>query len=71
MEYFGEVRHVDLGLAAEDDGALDGVFQFADVAGPIVALEGGHGGFGEAYDFAAAVFAELAEEISGEQGDVA
>src|ERR1039458_4068962 len=38
------------GVAAENDGALDDVLQFAHVAGPVVGLERGHGGVGNAHD---------------------
>jgi len=67
----GEVFGEDEGAAREDDGAFDGVFEFADVSGPGVAAHEVEGFGGEADGFAAHFQGEFFEEGFGEEGDVA
>ncbi len=62
----GEAIDVDDVAFAEDDGAFDDVAQFADVAGPGVALEGDEGGLGEVGDVAVMGGGEVGEEVLGE-----
>jgi len=65
----GEVFDSDLRALAEEDGAFDDVFEFADVAGPGVALEA-FGGFGGDAGFLAGVGeGEVLEEWTEEEGD--
>src|SRR5262249_8523479 len=42
-----QIRSLEDGSGAEGDGALDGIFEFADVAGPIVGNQAAHGVFGD------------------------
>jgi len=51
-ESFGKVLGKDEVRIADDDGALNGVFEFANVAGPIILSEAGTGGRGKSADFA-------------------
>ena len=62
--------HADLGGVGEDDGALDDVFQFADVAAPMVAEHGPHGAVGDAVDFLAHVARVFGEEVMHQKRDV-
>src|SRR6266481_9799372 len=55
---------------ADDDGALDGVLQFADVAGPIVLGETGTCGGRKSTDFAIGARGVTRDEMVGEQRDV-
>src|SRR5882762_3274356 len=55
---------------ADDDGALNGVLQFADVAGPIVLRETGTCGGGKSADFAIGARGVTRDEMVGEQRDV-
>jgi hypothetical protein len=58
------------GAIEEEDEAVDGAFQFADVAGPIVLLEAfDEGGF-EGFEVFAEALVGLAEESEGEFGDI-
>ena len=54
----------------EDDGAFDGVFEFADVAGPVVIDEELHRGVGEIARRLGVVRAVLLEEALDEQRDI-
>ena len=56
--------------AAGDDGALDGVLQLADVAGPVVIHQQPERAFGDLADVLAELVGEALEEMSGEQRDV-
>ncbi len=67
----GEVLGFDaLDFGIEDEDALHDVAELADVAGPVVGLEGGEGGVGDFYVGAAVLLAELGEEFAGEKRDV-
>ena len=66
----GQVLQADHRVLAQQHGPLDHVLQFADVAGPTEALQGGHGLLAEAADLLAGLAADLAEEMLGQQGDV-
>jgi len=58
-------RNAENAVGGKDDGALDDVLQFADVAGPVVAYEGAHGvGGNRLY-----VLAHAAAEDFGEMAD--
>ena len=59
----------DVGIG-EDGGALEGIFEFADVAWPVVAFHEGAGVFGEAEARVVAFFGEAVDEEAGEEGDV-
>jgi hypothetical protein len=58
------------GRLAEDDGAFDDVLEFADVAGPVVVVEGLEAGVAEARDMDAVLAGEALEEVLGEKGDI-
>src|SRR5258705_10214609 len=55
---------------ADDDGALDGVLQFADVAGPIVLGKTGTCGGRKSTDFAIGARGVTRDEMVGEQRNV-
>src|SRR5579859_6654215 len=64
-----------LALDAEDAGvenhnALDDVFEFANVAGPVILGEVGEGFFADLHAGAAILATELGEEFAGEERDV-
>ena len=61
--------HEDI-AGGEDGGALDDVFEFAHVAGPVVGLEENEGALGELERAAGALFGNPAEEELGERADV-
>ncbi len=71
LDEHGEVLGFDaLDFGIEDEDALHDVAELADVAGPVVGLEGGEGGVGDFYVGAAVLLAELGEEFAGEKRDV-
>src|SRR5580700_291599 len=55
---------------ADNDGALDGVFEFANVAGPIVLGEAGTGSGRESADFAIRAGRITRDKVIGEERDV-
>src|SRR5258708_8541732 len=55
---------------SDNDGTLDGVFQFANVAGPIVLGKAGAGGGGESANFAIRAGGVARDEVIGEERDV-
>ena len=67
---FRKVLRLDEVSVAEDDGALDGVFEFTDVAGPVVEAEAAFGVGGEAFDLTAGADGGAAERSSGRGEDV-
>ena len=66
----GEILGADQVAFAEHDGALDGVGELADVAGPGVAQQAGARLGGEAGGAAAELAAEQGGEVAGEERDV-
>ena len=71
VDQHGQMFALDaLDLGVEDHDALDQVAQLADVAGPVVLLEGGEGVFVHFYAGTAVLLAELEEELLDQQGDV-
>ena len=66
----GEVAEVEDGAAGEGAGALDGVLELADVAGPVVLHEEMEGVVGEGVGDALLGLHAL-EDVRGEEGDVA
>src|ERR1035438_6297335 len=61
---------VQSSAGGNDDGALDEVLQFADVAGPVVALERMHGGRRNGGDFAIHAAGVLLHEGAHQQRDI-
>ena len=59
----------EIGIA-DDNGALNGVFQFANVAGLIVLGEAGSGSGGESADFTIGARGVAGDEMVGERWDV-
>src|SRR5258707_53803 len=66
-----EIVRRELAATGEDEGALDDVLELAHVARPGVAREGGDGARVEAADVLAGGTRVLADEVLGEDGDVA
>ncbi len=66
----GEVFGEDLFGEAEDDGVLDGVLEFADVAGPAIAHEQGTCVGGDAFEGAFVFLRVLRGEVEGEERNV-
>ena len=64
----GQIADVKDGPGAEGYGAFDGVFEFADVAGPVVGNQAGHGVFGNRAH-GALRFAEFLEERIDQQAE--
>lgn len=69
IPYFAD-GGAEVGSDGEDDGPLDKVFQFADVAGPAPVDQGAHGFGWNLVDDAAHFFGVLAGEVTGEKRDV-
>src|SRR5580704_18858088 len=65
----GEVAGMEDRARAERDGTFDGIFKFADVSGPIVGDQAGHGVFGNLARVAIFV-AEFFEERIDQERDV-
>ena len=55
---------------ADDNGALDGVFQFANIAGPIILSKAGAGSWGKSADFAIRARGIAGDKMIGEGLDV-
>ena len=66
----GEQVGADDRPRGEHDAALDGVFQFADVAGPLVIDQGAQGVGGELARGEAVLVGVELEEVLGQQGNV-
>ena len=69
-ERLGQVLRLDVAALTEDEGVLDDVLQFADVAGEIMAHERGQGLVRYADDVLALLGAVFADKMLDEQGDV-
>lgn len=70
MEDGWEVAGAEEGKVGEDGGAFDGVFEFADIAGPGMGAEGVEGALGDAAGLTGAGMDFVAEEMGDEHGDV-
>ena len=66
----GKQIGADDGAGGEHDAALDGVLEFAHVAGPVVIDQGAQGVGGEAARAEAVLVRVEVEEVLGEQGNV-
>lgn len=69
-EGLGEVAGGDARSVGEDDGALDDVFEFSDVSGPVVFGEESEGGVVEAFEGFGEAVGVSCEEVSGEVEEV-
>ena len=67
---FGEVGFGDDRFLAKNQNAFEGIAEFADVAGPAVALHGFESFVLDLGDGELVFLAEPAEEIADEEGDV-
>ena len=65
-----ELGQFDGGAVGKNDGALDDVFQFADIAGPVVLFEGLENGSGKAASFFVKSFRAALEKMMREERDV-
>ena len=70
LEGGGQVVALDDAFVSEEDGAFDAVFEFADVAGPMVGDHHVDGGGGDASDGFVEFFGVLFDEEVGEEEDV-
>ena len=69
-EFIGELGGVDGVGGADYEGAFDDVFEFADIAWPVVIHEDFHGFRGDAGDVFVLEAVEAFDEVAGEEGDV-
>ena len=69
LEGYGEIADVEDGAGAEGAGSFDGVFEFADVAGPVIGKHGAEDVVGE-FDGDGGLAFDAGEEVMGEFGDV-
>lgn len=65
-----EVGGVEPGGHGQDDGAFDDVLEFANVAGPVVGVEGLEELGGDVFDLAVVLRGIFGDEVAGEQEDV-
>src|SRR5215472_18969747 len=66
----GQNANGDFGAAFQRHDAFDGVFQFADVAGPIIGFETAHSFRRDGLDAFFHGAAEAFQEVAGQQGNV-
>ena len=66
-----EVADIDHSAHDHDAGVADDIFEFADVAGPVVLAEEQLGPIGEAVDGLIELGGELGDEVAGEELEVA
>ncbi len=66
----GEVVEGEFWAGGEDDHVFEGVFEFADVSGPVVGDEGVFGVGVDAIDFFAELLEGAGEDVVDEEGDV-
>lgn len=70
MEDGREVAGAEEGEVGKDGGTFDGIFEFADIAGPGMGAEGVEGALGDAAGLTGAGVDFVAEEMGDEHGDV-
>src|SRR5262245_36210648 len=70
QQRFGQILRNNEVRGPENDGAFDGIFQLADVAGPVILHEAFTCLNGDAFDGTAALLAESDRKIAGQERDV-